>query len=66
MEFNQLPVEVRDRVKEWLAFEYDPRTREEVQWLIDNDLEGLQEAFRCDMAFGTGGLRGLMGAGSNR
>lgn len=54
------------RAKEWLSYEYDPQTREKVQWLLDNDPKGLEEAFGSEMEFGTGGLRGLMGVGTNR
>ena len=44
---------------------FDSATREEVQRIIDDDLE-VEERFAADLDFGTGGLRGLVGAGTNR
>lgn len=54
------------RAKEWLSYEFDPQMRESVQWLIDNDPKGLNDAFGDVLKFGTGGLRALMGVGTNR
>jgi phosphoglucomutase len=54
------------KAQEWLGEEYDQETREEVQSLIDNDPKGLEDAFYKDLEFGTGGLRGVMGSGTNR
>lgn len=62
----EIPAVVMERVREWLTYEYDPQTREDVQWLLDNDNQGLLEAFGAELEFGTGGLRGLMGVGPNR
>jgi phosphoglucomutase len=56
----------RERAEEWLGDAYDAATRAAVQDLLDNDPEGLEEAFHRNLAFGTGGLRGIMGVGSNR
>lgn len=58
--------EVMTRVRAWLSYEYDSDTRERVQYLLDNDPTGLQDAFGADLEFGTGGMRGLMGVGPNR
>ncbi len=55
-----------DAAKQWLGNEFDPQTRAEVQSLIDNDPKGLEDAFYKTLEFGTGGLRGIMGAGTNR
>lgn len=55
-----------DRAKVWLGEAYDEETRNEVQHLIDNDLQLLEESFYKDLAFGTGGMRGIMGVGTNR
>lgn len=58
---------VRERAQTWLTKEYDVETREQVQALLDNeDTTDLIEAFYKDLEFGTGGLRGIMGAGTNR
>lgn len=50
----------------WLSEEYDARTRERVRYLIDNDRKELEESFYRHLEFGTGGLRGIMGVGTNR
>ena len=50
----------------WLEDEYDEQTRAEVLNLIKNDPAGLEDAFYKNLEFGTGGLRGIMGAGTNR
>ena len=50
----------------WLTENFDEETKKEVKNLIDNDPTGLTDAFYQDLEFGTGGLRGIMGAGSNR
>lgn len=55
-----------ERAKVWLGEHYDETTREEVQHLIDTDLELLEDAFYKDLEFGTGGMRGIMGVGTNR
>lgn len=50
----------------WTEGPYDEITRAEVKQLIDADGEELVESFYTDLEFGTGGLRGLMGPGTNR
>lgn len=57
---------VLDRAKIWLGEAYDEETRNEVQNLIDNDPKLLEESFYKDLEFGTGGMRGIMGTGTNR
>ena len=52
--------------KTWLADNFDQETRMQVQHLIDNDPEELTESFYNNLEFGTGGLRGIMGVGTNR
>lgn len=52
--------------KSWLSDGYDEETRKEVQRLLDGDPKELEDAFYKTLEFGTGGLRGIMGAGSNR
>ncbi|MEG2470947.1 MAG: phospho-sugar mutase [Bacteroidales bacterium] len=55
-----------DIAKQWLGVEYDKATRDEVKRLIDNDPKELEESFYRMLEFGTGGLRGIMGVGTNR
>ncbi len=55
------------KAKQWLAPEFDEATRKAVQAMLDNaDKTDLVESFYRDLEFGTGGLRGIMGAGTNR
>lgn len=58
--------EIRNRAKAWLGKEFDEATRKEVQEMLDKDEKKLIDAFYQDLEFGTGGLRGVMGAGTNR
>ena len=58
---------VTEKANEWLSPAYDEETRKEVQAMLDSeDKTALVDAFYKDLEFGTGGLRGIMGAGSNR
>ena len=57
---------VLEKAQKWLEGNYDIQTKERIKWLIDNDKEELFESFYQDMEFGTGGLRGIMGVGTNR
>ena len=58
---------VRKKARVWLGNEYDDETRAQVQALLDrDDPTELIEAFYKDLEFGTGGLRGIMGVGTNR
>ncbi len=67
MENEELLKEVTAKAQAWLGDGYDAETRAEVQRMLDNpDKTGLIESFYKDLEFGTGGLRGIMGAGSNR
>jgi len=64
---NDLVKEVRVRAAEWLTPAYDAATQAEVRNLLDAaDPSQLVDAFYRDLEFGTGGLRGIMGAGTNR
>ncbi len=58
--------QIIERAKQWLSAAYDEQTREAVQQLIDEDSTELTDAFYKDLEFGTGGLRGIMGPGTNR
>ena len=68
MENNaQLIAQCEAKAKQWLTSEFDEQTRNEVKGLMENaDKTGLIDAFYKDLEFGTGGLRGIMGAGCNR
>ena len=62
-----LLAQVTHKAMSWLNGNYDLETKAEVQRLLDNeDKKPLIDAFYKDLEFGTGGLRGIMGAGSNR
>jgi phosphoglucomutase len=58
--------EIIDKVAPWLTDQVDADTRKEVQRMIDEDPKNLIESFYTDLDFGTGGLRGVMGVGTNR
>ena len=58
--------EIIEKAKSWLSSQYDAETRKQVQDLIDNDPNELTESFYRILEFGTGGLRGIMGVGTNR
>ena len=56
-----------EKAQKWLTPAYDAETQAEVKRMIENeDKTDLIEAFYKDLEFGTGGLRGIMGVGSNR
>ena len=63
---NNLEQTVLAKAEAWLNGDYDAKTKEQVKYLIDNDKTELVESFYKDLEFGTGGLRGIMGVGSNR
>ena len=58
--------EIRQKASAWLGEEFDEPTRSEVKHMMDHDEKALIDAFYQDLEFGTGGLRGIMGAGTNR
>ncbi len=67
MEEETLLAQVTNKAMLWLKGNYDSETKEEVQKMLDSeDKSKLIDAFYKDLEFGTGGLRGIMGAGSNR
>ena len=68
MENNEaLIAQCRQKAQEWLSPSFDEETRKEVQAMLDNsDPTDLIDAFYQLLEFGTGGLRGIMGAGTNR
>ena len=54
------------KAQKWLDGNYDAETKKQVKYLMDNDMKELVESFYKDLEFGTGGLRGVMGVGTNR
>ncbi len=67
MNNEELLKTVKEKAEKWLGPQYDAETREAVQKMLDDDDKtALIDAFYKDLEFGTGGLRGIMGAGSNR
>ena len=67
MDNNELIAQVTEKAQQWLAEGYDAETQAEVRRMLDaEDKTELIESFYKDLEFGTGGLRGIMGAGSNR
>ena len=63
----ELVAQCEARAKKWLSPSFDEATRKEVQAMLDDeDKSNLIDAFYRDLEFGTGGLRGIMGAGTNR
>ena len=58
--------EIRKRAEKWLGNEFNEETRKEVSEMLEKDEKKLIDAFYQDLEFGTGGLRGIMGAGTNR
>lgn len=67
MSNDELLRTVTERAQKWLTPEYDEETRREVEKMLQaDDKTELIESFYKDLEFGTGGLRGIMGAGTNR
>ncbi len=56
----------RQNVKTWLEGNYDEATKQAIRDMMDNNPEELNESFYRNLEFGTGGLRGIMGVGTNR
>lgn len=59
-------INILPKAKQWLSNIFDAETRQEIQRLIDEKPEELTDRFYKDLEFGTGGMRGVMGAGTNR
>ena len=63
---NELEQLVLSKAQKWLDGDYDEATKKQVRYLMDHDRKELTESFYKDLEFGTGGLRGIMGVGTNR
>ncbi len=57
---------IQQQAEAWLTDFFDPAVRKEVQDLLDTNPEELKDRFYKNMEFGTGGMRGIMGVGTNR
>ena len=67
MENQELIKQVTEKAEQWLTPAYDAETQAEVKRMLENeDKTELIDSFYKDLEFGTGGLRGIMGAGSKR
>ncbi|MFZ4784097.1 MAG: phospho-sugar mutase [Flavobacteriales bacterium] len=63
---TEISQDILNKVSPWLTEAVDAETRQEVQRMLDHDPANLIESFYTDLDFGTGGLRGVMGVGTNR
>ena len=63
---NELDQIVLTKAQSWIDGDYDQDTKAQVKDLMDNNIKELTESFYKDLEFGTGGLRGIMGVGTNR
>ncbi len=59
-------MDFQDNVQKWLNGSFDPETKSQIIQLRNTDPAGLEDAFYKNLEFGTGGLRGIMGPGTNR
>lgn len=66
MENRELVKEVMAKAQTWLNSDIDEETRKKILDMMENDEKELVESFYTSLEFGTGGLRGIMGAGTNR
>jgi len=66
MENNNILSEVRKKAEEWLNSPIDEASKTAIREMLDHDESELIESFYRDLEFGTGGLRGIMGVGTNR
>lgn len=66
MKTDQIDPKIIEKARQWLGQEFDAETREKVRDMIENDAEALVDSFYKDLEFGTGGMRGIMGPGTNR
>ncbi|MDR3184973.1 MAG: phospho-sugar mutase [Prevotellaceae bacterium] len=57
---------IKQRIETWLTGSYDEETKAQVKALVDTNPRELEESFYKNLEFGTGGLRGIMGVGTNR
>ena len=58
--------DIKSKAEAWLKPSFDEETRKEIKEMLEKDSEELKESFYKDLEFGTGGMRGIMGVGTNR
>ncbi|MGB7785274.1 MAG: phospho-sugar mutase [Salinimicrobium sp.] len=58
--------DIKAKAESWLSPAFDEKTQQEVKEMLQKDSDELKESFYKDLEFGTGGMRGIMGVGSNR
>ena len=63
---SQPKPEILAKAQSWLTDVFDEETKKEINNLIENDPSELEDSFYKNAAFGTGGMRGVMGVGTNR
>ncbi|MEO9209759.1 MAG: phospho-sugar mutase [Ginsengibacter sp.] len=61
-----MDLQTEQKINEWLTGNYDDATKSEIKELQKSDPKQLEDAFYKNLEFGTGGLRGIMGVGTNR
>ena len=66
MALSGIDPEILLKVNKWLEGNYDEETKNQIRDLLDHDPQEIVESFYADLEFGTGGLRGIMGPGTNR
>lgn len=66
MDTQDIVKKVKAKAQSWLSDKYDAETRNQVKSLLESNETELVESFYRDLEFGTGGLRGIMGVGTNR
>ncbi len=58
--------DIKSRAESWLKPSFDEQTQKEIREMLEKDSDELNESFYKDLEFGTGGMRGIMGVGTNR
>ncbi|WP_031429258.1 phospho-sugar mutase [Flavimarina sp. Hel_I_48] len=63
---SDIAPEIQNKIDSWLTDDFDQTTKAKIKELQKEDPDGLKEAFYKNLEFGTGGMRGVMGVGTNR
>src|SRR6185295_1062819 len=63
---NSMDTLIKEKVNLWLSGNFDPGTKEQLTKLQNENPSEVADAFYRNLEFGTGGLRGIMGVGTNR
>ncbi|OFX36793.1 MAG: phosphoglucomutase, partial [Bacteroidetes bacterium GWA2_40_14] len=63
---NEILTDVKRKAQQWLNGNIDEESKKQIRHLLENDENELVESFYRELEFGTGGLRGIMGVGTNR